>query len=329
MKNLLKNKLTLNTINWIVLYVILVLIVFLISDFNWAVKLSTALIIPAIPPVYIHFWLFNKFFLSRRYYKYAAYSIILLLVTGFGFEYLFKVLINNSETHISGIFTIGFLIITSTALKYFKTGLIDKYRLQEIEFKQLQTELSLLKTQINPHFFFNTLNNLYAMSLRKSDAMPDFILKLSDMMRYVLTTSKEKNVPLSNELEFIKNYISLETIRLENNIDIQINIPADKFSHKISPMILIPFVENSFKHGVGISPDESFIHLDIHIKEDELIFSLENSKLIDNLRVENNTGVGLPNVKRRLALLYPSEHHLVITETDNKYKIELKLKLCQ
>jgi len=168
---------------------------------------------------------------------------------------------------------------------------------RELESQNLQSELKFLKSQINPHFFFNTLNNLYALTLKKSDLAPEIVLRLSEMMRYMLYESNEKEVSLEKEINYVMNYIELERLRQGEKFKINFKLEGSAQGQRIAPLMFIPFLENSFKHGVPEKP-----------------------KL-------KSGGIGLENVKRRLKLLYPEKHQLNIIEQPDSFKVKLNIQL--
>ncbi|MEO6189997.1 MAG: histidine kinase [Saprospiraceae bacterium] len=194
--------------------------------------------------------------------------------------------------------------------------------------KNIESELLFLKNQINPHFLFNTLNNLYALTLKKSDYAPELVLKLSDMLRYMLYECNETVVPLSKEIHYINNYIALEKIRLSQQADIQIEIVGDPTNINVAPLLFIPFIENSFKHGLKYSTTDSYIHIQFRI-EDEIHFSIVNSKHIHipgMNKPKSVGGIGLNNVRKRLELIYPNSHELDIIDQLDHYQVNLILK---
>ncbi|MCT4615210.1 MAG: sensor histidine kinase [Marinifilaceae bacterium] len=199
-------------------------------------------------------------------------------------------------------------------------------KLVAAENKRLEFELNALKSQINPHFLFNTLNNIYALALDKSDKTPDVILKLSDLMRYIIYECNEKYVFLDKELNFINNFIELQKIR-HNRTPIKYEILGDSANWKIAPLLIEPLIENAFKH-VSIN-NNPFINITIKIS-DQGVFELNISNSCD-LNEENqnnkNKGVGLENVKRRLKLIYNNNYKLEEKISINEYKIELKINL--
>jgi len=326
MKHLRDNIFLKHLVYWVAIYSVTFLSVFAYESLRMGFEIATLLILPAPLPVYLHFFVLKKFFIKRKYILYILSTSIIIFVAGIFSEYTFNLFFGGPGSHTSGFLMVLFYIITSTALKYSAEGIKNRYAFQEIEFKQLQTELSLLKSQINPHFFFNTLNNLYALSLAKSDEVPSVILKLSDLMRYVLETSKKKFVGLESEIEFLKNYIELEKLRLENNCAITFNVSGDISNFNIAPMLLVPFVENCFKHGIGASREKECIIINAKLSGNQFTFSCENSKPGNGMaNNENSHGMGLTNVKRRLELIYPVKHELDIISDMDSFKIKLSL----
>jgi hypothetical protein len=199
-------------------------------------------------------------------------------------------------------------------------------RLADMESEKLKTELSYLKAQINPHFLFNTLNSLYALTLEKSDAAPGAILKLSGMMRYVVTESSRERVALDNELNYIRNYISLQQLRMDESTDFRLDIAGDTAGKNISPLILIPFIENAFKYGLNPEKD-SIIYISITTSADELTLVVKNNKVNTSLPPEEVSGRGVENTRLRLEYLYPDKHSLAITEDEETFEVKLIILL--
>jgi two-component system, LytTR family, sensor kinase len=199
---------------------------------------------------------------------------------------------------------------------------------QELETRTMQSELNFLKSQINPHFLFNTLNSLYALSLKKSDEAPEVVLKLSEMMRYMLYECNEKNVPLNKEVAYIRNYLSLEKLR-HKHLDVQFDVEGDIGNLNVSPLIFIAFIENAFKHGASNAISPGFVHIHMLIDKNEINLYVENSKPDKQPTMEHkrNGGIGLVNVKRRLEILYPQAYHLDIYDNPNTYGVNLWMKL--
>jgi len=295
-----------------------------------SIRLTTELLVFGCFFVYVHFYLFEHFLDKKKYYTYVLLLLAFVASGGILFHIYFSRMYpeeyTNTETNTyANVFGIIFI---STSLKLIKRWAKQSIELDKIKAKHYQTELKLLKSQLNPHFFFNTLNNLYSLSLEKSVEVPGVILKLSDLMRYLLDSNKKKEVPLKHEYDFINNYLSLERLRYSNRCDIKLTVEGDMNGKFIAPMLLIPFVENSFKHGVSSTVANSFVHAHLHTDRNILYFTVENSKPEKPENVKNSSSeMGLKNVQRRLELLYPKKHKLNITDKPDIYKINLELKL--
>lgn len=192
--------------------------------------------------------------------------------------------------------------------------------------EKLKSEVSYLKAQINPHFLFNTLNSLYALSLEKSDEAPDAILKLSSIMRYVVTESSNEYVPLKNEMKYLEDYIDLQKLRMVDSTNFSFECIGNLQNHKIAPLILIPFIENAFKYG--LNPEKnSFISINIIVENGILNLDVRNSKTVKNIHEKQKTETGLENTVQRLKYNYPDKFDLKINETQTEYQLILKITL--
>jgi len=199
-------------------------------------------------------------------------------------------------------------------------------RLTDLHDEKLNAEVSYLKAQINPHFLFNTLNSLYALTLQKSDEAPNAVLKLSGIMRYVVTESSQDFVVLDKEINYIRDYIELQKLRLDESVSLTFDIKGSTGGRAIAPLILIPFIENAFKYG--INPDEdSFIKIVISIENQLLEMSVQNSMAATEIDEEFKTEEGLKNTHKRLELIYPGNYELVVNETNKVYDVNLKIEL--
>jgi sensor histidine kinase YesM len=230
------------------------------------------------------------------------------------------------------IFLSTFFVALSSTIYQIMTEWVKQQRdKKELENKTLQSELNFLKSQINPHFLFNTLNSLYALSLKKSDKAPEMVLRLAEMMRYMLYECNEKEVLLQKELTYLENYLEMEKIRHGQKVDIQYQVSGKIEKQRISPLLFIPFLENAFKHGISQQLEPGFINLTLTIDENRLQMELVNSKSSQGPRANasNSGGIGLINVKRRMEILYPTQHTIVIHETPNTYTVNLQLTLHQ
>jgi LytS/YehU family sensor histidine kinase len=237
--------------------------------------------------------------------------------------------LKNAPLHFSfmaglrGSMTIAGFAVAIKLVKVWYNKKVDNDRLEKAN---LSAELEILKGQLNPHFMFNTLNSIYALALKKAANTPDAILKLSQLMRYMLTECTAPTIALRKEILVITDYIALEKTRFENRIDLDIQVHGDLENKKIAPLLLLPFIENSFKHGANEMIDQAWISLDLQVSDDTLKFKLINGKASTKNIAESNH-FGLTNVKRRLALLYPEAHRLKLTEDDDTFIAYLELEL--
>ncbi len=222
-----------------------------------------------------------------------------------------------------------FLLLTSTVVKIVGDWYRHMRDRQVLATEQMQSELRFLKSQINPHFLFNTLNNLYALTLKKDDKAPDIVLKLSEMMRYMLYECNEKQVLLAKEVSYIHNYLELERLRQGRNVEIRFDVKGHIGDQRIAPLLFIPFVENCFKHGLGQHIEKGFVHIALQLDGQHVEFFVENSKApaLPRQRHPRSGGIGLANVRRRLDLLYPGAYSLDIHDNPDTYTVRLKIDL--
>ena len=219
--------------------------------------------------------------------------------------------------------------LTSTGYKVTTDWLGLQNEKRELESQNLQSELKFLKSQINPHFFFNTLNNLYALTLKKSDLAPEIVLRLSEMMRYMLYESNEKEVPLDKEINYVNNYIELERLRQGEKFKIDFLVEGEPFNQRIAPLMFIPFLENSFKHGLDNQIKSGYVNIHLMLEENSVRLDIKNSKpeFLPSIKKKKSGGIGLENVRRRLKLLYPDKHKLEILDENDSYHVKLDVEL--
>ena len=227
---------------------------------------------------------------------------------------------------LTGIYAVVFF---ASIIKLIKNWYNIQTRNQELQKEKLEAELNFLKSQVHPHFLFNTLNNLYALTLKKSEKSPEIVLKLSEILDYMLYESKEEKTTLEKEIQLIKNYISLEELRFGKRLRISFEINGTIKQLKIAPLILFPFVENSFKHGVSKTNESAVIEIKMNLEENLLLFEVKNSipKLIEKDKNQSGGGIGLQNITKRLNLLYKDCHWLDINNTSQSYYVKLKINL--
>ncbi|QEC76397.1 sensor histidine kinase [Mucilaginibacter ginsenosidivorax] len=286
---------------------------------------------------YINFLVYIPRFLDKkRYWAYACVALITIIVFGvikYGVGLLFKdvILIHNKGQQISfaayffnTVFTSLIFIFLSTVLKFTTDWFLNERIQHDLENQRLTAELAFLKSQINPHFLFNSLNSIYSLAYQKSDTTPEAILKLSEIMRYMLYECNDNRVDLSKELQYLHNYIDLQKIRFGNKAFIDFKVMGNVTNQQIVPLLLIAFIENAFKHGVAndvMTP----IKLLINVDECKLHFYIQNKKHTHNRDAIG--GIGLTNVQRRLNLLYPGKYTLNIRDTEDTYTCELSIIL--
>jgi hypothetical protein len=201
-------------------------------------------------------------------------------------------------------------------------------KIEDLRNEQMRSELSFLRSQISPHFIFNILNSIVYLIRTKADKKAEEVtIRLSSLMRYMLYDSDQSMVPLDREVEYVKNYIDLQRMRFEDDVQIDFEVKGAVDGSMIEPMLLIPFVENSFKHGVGFVR-EPYIKVLLAFQKGILHFEVENKigKLIEDSK-DDSSGIGLKNVKRRLELLYPNEHKIEVIEDDKLFKVQLDMSL--
>jgi sensor histidine kinase YesM len=221
-----------------------------------------------------------------------------------------------------------FLVIAGVAFKVIYDHSRMQKRLTEMAKEKAEAELSFLKSQINPHFLFNSLNSVYFLIDKTNPEARQALHKFSDMLRYQLYEVKGTRIPIEKELSYLRDYVDLQKLRKDENYSVEFNCSTEVKGFSIEPLLLIPFVENAFKH-ISHKPGKSnFVKLDISRSNGHFNFTVENSKEAERT-TEVHGGIGLNNVKRRLELLYPEKHELSISDKDNSYKVDLKLKLDQ
>ena len=220
-----------------------------------------------------------------------------------------------------------FVLIASYAFYFISSNSKANERIRILENENLKTELSFLRSQVSPHFMFNVLNNMVALARKKSDLLEPSLHKLSGLLRYMLYETDDDKVPLKKEIEYVSNYIDLQQMRFGKNVQIDTKIDHKGGNYFIEPMLLIPFVENAFKHGVGMVED-AFIFITLRQEGGNLFFEVKNKFIENTEEVKDKTsGIGLTNVRRRLNLLYANSHELNISKENNVYIVSLNLQL--
>ena len=279
---------------------------------------------------YLNAFLLIPQLLSRK--KVGAYvGILLLMAVAFivGLE-----LIPNPDKHHKGlnresiflVFPFLFYWATSTAYRFFMDKVKTEQLMKERENSNLKTELSFLRSQISPHFLFNVLNNMVAMARLKSEKLEPSLIRLSGLMRYMLYESDDSKVPLTRETEYVQSYVELQKLRYDSSLKIEENYEING-DGLIEPMLLIPFIENAFKHGTGMIVDP-VICISLRLEGDKLFFAVKNKMYTgEPMAKDNVSGIGLTNVERRLNLLYAGQYQLDISEREDWFSVSLQLNL--
>ncbi len=342
-----RNKLIGHIIWWALSLAFLCFIFYLNSKtFSWSL-LAKALItnLGFAISVYINLYILIPRFLKQKNYIFYLFWLIVLLSASSLFVQLIivyplrKVLHVSDQmtnfdtnTHSAFFFATLFYVGISSFLKFAKDwiSLQDlNYKLAKIEKQKLEAELTTLKGQLNPHFLFNSLNNIYSLSLIKSDKVPDLILKLSDLMRHIIYESKENYISLEKEIEFVDNFIALQRIRTSENTTIEYIKTGNIPSARIAPLLFEPFIDNAFKHGLPGSEKSDFIRIQFNFTNpSRLTFSIENNyQDLENWN-KKHSGIGVQNVKQRLSMLYKANEYVLKIDTQkNIYSVHLELKL--
>tara|TARA_B100000809_G_scaffold138551_1_gene136175 strand:+ start:50760 stop:51818 length:1059 start_codon:yes stop_codon:yes gene_type:complete len=285
------------------------------------------------------YFLVPKFILIKRYAFFfilftCALSFHYILRTGFNYLLVSKNIWPEAEgvhnayqfNHILEV-TLGevYVVAFVATIKLTVEWIYQNQKIENLKKLQLKTELDFLKSQIQPHFFFNTLNNLYALTLEKSDIAPSVVLKLSDIMQYVLYEVKEPLIQLSTEIKYIQNYLDVEEMRHGTNVKMKLSIKGDITGILLPPLLFLPFIENCFKHGIK-SNDHLKVKIGFKIVENKrLIFTTENN-FVDTSS-ETKQGIGNINVERRLELLYKKSFDLTSKVSEDNYKVKMSLPI--
>lgn len=226
------------------------------------------------------------------------------------------------------VININAVMIIPFAVKLYSYSLEKENRILSLSQEKIQAELQFLRSQIQPHFFFNVLNDLYAMALKRSDKTPEMILKLSDLMRYVLQESVAECVPVEKEINYIRNYIDLEQLRYGKRFSVQLQVKSDTVGYKIAPLLLLPFVENAFKHSTTNETSGAWINIELIVNEHEMQFRVSNSFDPEAEKLNNiSSGIGIKNVCHRLDILYPGRYTFDVETLAQSYISTLKIQL--
>lgn len=304
------------------------------NNFSWYFLESFCMLPFVMLATYTTIYFILPFYLKKRNLILAVgFVILLLFLTTLG-ERISLRLLNRLPVSGESLFGVTFLYLMletnfmvgiAFVIKMVKKWLVQQKEKHEMEKRNLQTELNQLKAQLHPHFLFNTMNNLYAMSVGESAKTSESIARFSELLRSVLYECNETEVDLDKEISLICNYIDLEKIRYGDRLKIGFEITGETAGIKIAPMLLFTFVENSFKHGAGFDPGNPSIQILIQTGVNELTFSVENSKPLVAVKEINQGGIGLKNVQKRLDLIYGKNYSLKIDDESQKFGVVLKI----
>lgn len=264
----------------------------------------------------------------------VALAVAIFLYRASLFYYTVPIMLKNpwnemSLFHLSRVLNafvdISLVAACAVAMKFLRMSWQSRLREKKLLQEKLEAELKFLRTQTNPHFLFNTLNNIYALARKKSDDTADVVMKLSKLLRFMLYESRKQRIPLSVEIRMIEDYLELEKIRYSDRLTIRFDKEIDDASHPIAPLLLLPFIENAFKHGASETRFDSFIHISVILHEGQLDFLIENSKE-ENGETTVTDNIGLSNVRRQLELMY-QEHMLEVQNQRDRFSVQLTINL--
>jgi hypothetical protein len=285
---------------------------YLSKNKNWLLTTGMLLLLIAFIAFINYFNFVINFYIDSRVGYFDKMPAMAFIIPVWGRQILF-----NYPT------VVGFAL----AIKLLKNWYLKQKEAAQVAREMIKAELQLLKAQVHPHFLFNTLNNIYSFIINDSPAATEAIKKLSTLLRYIIYECNQPLVKLEKELQMVKGYIDLEKIRYGQSFNMSLQIQGNAGNKMISPLLLIPFLENSFKHGASQMLTYPWVNLDIVIEEENLYFNLSNSKPLSTGESPVTKGLGLRNVKKRLAILYPGTHSLNITEDVMSFNVSLKVSL--
>ena len=340
---------------WIGYLFLLVNVLSFRIEYATALRLATVIIIPQAGLAYLNMeLLIPRYLIEKKYVIYISSMLVMIAAMGTYLYHIIPELTNEfpfapppgfrerfgrfpgpdapwftprrGAVVFNTVQTVGVLLLSSA----FKTSQIALKKGKEaavLKSEKLDSELKFLKSQVNPHFLFNSLNNLYALAVTESPKTPDIILKLSDILRYMIYDGRADKVELKKEVEYLKNYIELFKLKDENIQNIKYHFDEVPEALMIEPMLFIPFVENSFKHSKIEDLEQGWISIDLKLQGRQINFKVENSIPKTSHTKDAVGGIGLENVRRRLSLLYPDRHELKIEEVNDQFSINLTLLL--
>jgi two-component system, LytTR family, sensor kinase len=336
----MKRRLLLHTLFWVAYYVSVSYITASYDDRYYRAFMSEAVSLPLkiVATYFVLYYLLPKYLFKKKYLQFVLVSVVLILITGVSFRILQGAIILpyfypelpftpwDPSRFMWDAFEVFSASAIAVSIKLYLLKQQSQLHEQELEKEKLQAELSFLKAQINPHFLFNTLNNIYGLSLKNSEQTPGTILKLSSLLRFMLEDGAAAKIKIRDEVQNLDNYIELERLRYNDRLNIDFKKEIDNENEMIAPLLLLPFVENSFKHGASESQFDSAISISLTLKNHLLSFEVINSKEAEISKKENK-GIGLKNIQRQLELIYGKYQSLKIKNSQDIFKTYLTINL--
>lgn len=295
------------------------------------------------------YYVIPNYLIKQRYWLTAVWVILVFFMAALLSVFLSFTIIPSIRTHLvfvykggsprsipnsffyalmaglRGAITVGGIAASIKLMKYWY---VKEQRNLQLQKENTESQLQLLKAQVHPHFLFNTLNNIYSYTQNTAPVASNLVIGLSDMLRYMLYECNQPMVPLSKEIKLLKDYCSLEKVRYDNHLDLQVKVPANDTELLIAPLLFLPFVENCFKHGASNLLEDAWISLDIGLEGNRMKMKLVNSKPFEEKKLlKNKTGIGILNVKTRLELLYEGKYELTITNEPELFIVNLSIEL--
>ncbi|RUT78522.1 sensor histidine kinase [Ancylomarina longa] len=348
-KTISRSRIVYHIIFWIFAFVFWLFTMFVASNFKNVLRLEPILMTIVFNlcfafAVYSNLYVLLPYLFKRqRFFSYVISLLSVVSISAFIINFLLVYPLNNfvkGERFFEEItfvvwfnfafFTMIYVGITSFLSLMREWFVFQKVsdQFKDIEREKLEAELKALKSQINPHFLFNTLNNLYSLTLDKSDKAPGMVLQLSDMMRYILYECNERFVLLEKELGFVKNYLDLQKIRLDETIPVNLEVRGNTGEHKVAPLLFEPLIENAFKHGAYGKNNHGFVNILFNFEQkDQLSLFIENRFHDDWQSKDSDNGIGIKNVMRRLELIYPNKHDIEINKEGDLFRVNLKIDM--
>jgi LytS/YehU family sensor histidine kinase len=276
----------------------------------------------------------NLYFTPKYFERKQSIAAVLILLGSLAFYSLFKNIFNSAAYgrdpyELSALFynfsIASFYLGFCFALHFTKQWYLQRELLRQVELEKLNTELEYLKSQINPHFLFNSINTIYFQIAKDNTLARDTLSRFSEMLRYQLYECSGAEIPIEKEISYLSNYVELQRMRKDENYSISFNHPDTLTHFTIPPLLLIPFIENAFKHVSHFTTESNRITIDLHVDNDTFHLRVFNTK--DSYGTPNQNGIGLKNVSRRLELLYPGNHSLEVSDSADQFEVNVRFKI--